>query len=190
MIKTALLLEFENLTDMRDSIGIMLLAYGEIEFGLLRCVGVVLNEDHDTAARILFRARGETARIEIADALVRPPFAKVGLGGKWSNAYGAAKICKNIRNQYAHCHWHQELLGNVVFLDFDQDSQKPEGSLELTRKSVTPELVAEQLKYFEYCVGMLWHIEPEYRKRANLKLVAESHEPKSVPAPRLYIQSN
>ena len=190
MIKTPLMMEFENLTDMRDSIGVMFVSYGEIEFGLLRCVAVALNDDFDTATRILFRARGEAARIDIADALVRPAFSRAGLGGKWSNAYGAAKTCKSIRNQYAHCHWFLELDGNVTFLDFDQDAQQPDGTIQLTRKAVSPELVAEQLRYFEYCVGMLWHIEPEYRKRVKLKLAGESHEPKSVPAPRLYIQKN
>lgn len=182
-----LLFEFDQFPAEREAIGRMLIAYGEIEFGLLTCVGAALDGDLDIAVRILFRARGESARIEIADAIVRPAFAKVDLAGKWSNAYGAAKVCKNIRNQYAHCHWLPQIDGTMTFLDLDQDSRQTEGEIKLSRKAISAELVAEQQRYFEYCLDLFWFLEPEYRKRAGLKLVSEFDEPKSIPAPRLYI---
>jgi hypothetical protein len=100
-----LLYEFHDFPDEQEAIGKMLIAYGELEFAILGCIGAVLNSDMAQALRILFRVRGEGARIEVADAILRPAFAKVGLGGKWGNALGAARACKNIRNQYAHCHW-------------------------------------------------------------------------------------
>jgi hypothetical protein len=183
-----LLFDFENYQAERDAIGTMLIAYGEIEFGLLNCVGVALGGDLDTAARILFRARGEAARIEIADAIVRPAFAKVNLDGKWSNAHGAAKFCKKIRNQYAHCHWiSNDTQGVLTFMDLDQDSKQPEGPIKLTRKVVNAELVASQQRYFEYCLDLFLFLEPEYRKRAGMKLVSEFDEPTSIPVPLLSI---
>ena len=76
----------------------MLMAYGEIEFGLLTLIATTMDDDHDLAAKILFRVRGEAARIDVSDALIRTAYYKVGLGPKWENALGAIKVCKKIRN--------------------------------------------------------------------------------------------
>jgi hypothetical protein len=181
-----LLFHFDDYPAEREAIGRMLIAYGEIEFGLLTCLGAAMGGDLDTAVRVLFRVRGEGARIEVADAIIRPAFTKVGLGGKWSNAYGAAKICKGIRNQYAHCHWIKS--GEVMtFFDLDQDSKLPEGTIQLTRKAINAVLVAEQQQYFEYCLHLLWFVEPEFRRLAGLESADQPPEPKSLAAPRQYI---
>src|ERR1700724_287307 len=100
-----MLYEFTNFPREREIVGQLLIAYGEIEYALLGCLRNVLDDDIHTATRILFRVQGESARIEVSDAIMRQAFMKVGLGAKWGNAIGAARICKNIRNQYAHCHW-------------------------------------------------------------------------------------
>jgi hypothetical protein len=178
---------FDEFPAERDAIGRMLIAYGDIEFGLLMLVSAALSNDTDTAMRILFRARGESARIEIADALIRPGFKKVDLDGKWSNAYGAAKICKNIRNQYAHCHWLP--VGSIMtFLDFDSDARQPEGEIKLTQKTFNLVLLSSQQQYFEYCLEMIWFLEQEYKKRAGLPVSdLLEPEPKSRAAPLLYI---
>ena len=186
---TKLLFEFDRFPAEREAIGKMLIAYGEIEFALLTCMGAVLSDQTlDTCTRILFRVHGEGARIEVADAIIRPAFSKVGLSGKWSNAYGAAKKCKNIRNQYAHCHWLP--LGSIMtFMDLDQDSRQPDGEIKLSLKTFNTVLIAAQQRYFEYCLDLLWFLEPEYRKQAGLPLGDDMHtvEPRPMDAPEQYI---
>jgi hypothetical protein len=171
----------------REAIGEMVIAYGEIEFALLTCLAGTLS-DHslDLASRILFRVRGEAARIEVADAIIRPAFTKVGLGGKWTNAHGAARHCKNIRNQYAHCHWLPR--DNVLtFMDLDQDSKQPEGDIKLTYRAVNVELVVKQREYFEYCLDLLWFLEAKYQKLAGLLHSHDLEEPKPIQPPPRYI---
>src|SRR5262249_27618216 len=98
-----LLIEFDKYPDELSLVGQMLLAYSEFEFELAKLIGHFLEGDTDRAARVFWRIQGEAARIEVADAILRPFFEKHNLAGKWCNALGALRYCKNIRNQYAHC---------------------------------------------------------------------------------------
>jgi hypothetical protein len=92
-----LVFEFDKFPKEHSVIGDMLLAYGEIEFVLLSLVSQVLDDDVSTGTRVLFRVGGEGARMEVADAILRPAYRKADLEGKWGVAIGAAKHCKNIR---------------------------------------------------------------------------------------------
>jgi hypothetical protein len=114
-------------------IGDMLLAYGEIEFVLLSLVSQVLDDDVSTGTRVLFRVRGEGARMEVADAILRPAYRKADLEGKWGVAIGAAKHCKNIRNQYAHCHWQiSSDERSLYFINLDAEVSSSSEKLQVT----------------------------------------------------------
>jgi hypothetical protein len=182
-----MLIEFINHDQERDIIGQLLIAYGEIEFGLLGCLRVVLDIDLSTAARIIFRVRGEGARIDVCDALMRPAFSKVRLGSKWDNAMGAAKHCKSIRNQYAHCHWqhHDETLR---FANFDVDARSKDGTLKVTLLPIDLDLLEKQRRYFEYALDWLYYLDDEYQKRVGKISNHSLSEPKSIPAPPLHIR--
>jgi|HubBroStandDraft_6_1064221.scaffolds.fasta_scaffold126942_2 hypothetical protein len=178
------LTEFEDFPAEREAIGNMLIGYGEIEFAILSCLSEV-NGDLETSARILFRVRGETPRIEVADAIMRPVFSGVGLGPKWGNAVGAIRICKNIRNQYAHCHWHQEDK-QLKFMDLDADAKSTEGDVEITYRFVDSGLIQKQTAYFSYALDWLYFLAAEYKRRAGRPVDRVPPEPKSIAAPPLY----
>src|SRR5437764_15054804 len=108
------LIEFVDFPQERDILGTLLIAYGEIEWALSVCVQHVLDISPSEATRIMFRVKG--ARIEVADAIARPAFTKIGLGAKWGNAIGPARHCRTIRNQYAHCHWRKFDDGVLRFI--------------------------------------------------------------------------
>jgi hypothetical protein len=180
-----LLYEFQDFPDEQEAIGKMLIAYGEIEFALLQCLAAVLDKDQDHALRILFRVAGEGPRLAVADAIIRPAFAKLGLDGKWGNATGAARTCKNIRNQYAHCHWilHDK---HLRFLNLDQGAQSPEGKLKVSLLPLYAPLVAQQLEFFEYTLSFLYWLEAEYQVKIGREKTHDLQEPKSICAPRLH----
>lgn len=181
-----LLIEFESFPAEREAIGQMLIAYGEIEFATLGLVGAVLNDDLDTSARILFRVRGEAARMDVADAIIRPALTKVGLGGKWGNAIGVARLCKNIRNQYAHCHW-QESNKRLRFMDLDADAKSPEGDMKVTFRAIDNEIVQKQLAYFVHALDWIYYLTDAYKKKTGEKIDGAGFlEPKSIAAPPLY----
>ena len=117
-----MLLEFEKFPRERDLIGQMLMTYGELEFALLGILSEILGTDVSTTTKVLFRVRGEAARLGVADAILRPAFASHGLKEKWITAHSAVRHCKNIRNQYAHCHW-QLFEEKLFFLDLDEDAE-------------------------------------------------------------------
>src|SRR5207249_9342099 len=71
---------------------------------LYTCLMNVLR-DSDSAMRVVFRTRGEERRILIADALMREKFNAIGLVNPYSEAISDMGWCRQIRNQYAHCHW-------------------------------------------------------------------------------------
>src|SRR4029079_8550030 len=101
-----------------EIIGRLLAGYTGIEFGLMMCVNSVI-DDYDAVFKALFRTRGETQRIEIADALGRHKFHATKLGTEFEMAIGNMQHCRKIRNQYSHCHWivGKESLG---FVDLEE----------------------------------------------------------------------
>jgi len=181
-----MLYEFTDFLREREIVGQLLIAYGEIEYALLGCLRRVLDNDIHTATRVLFRVKGEGAKIEVSDAIMRPAFIKVGLGPKWGNAIGAARICKNIRNQYAHCHWNLQ-DGILNFLNLDDDSQSAEGPIEVAFIKLDLSLLEEQLTYYKYAQDWLYYLAPEYQKRAGRLTSHDQSEPKSIAAPQLHI---
>lgn len=180
------LVEFEKFPLERELLGKLLIAYGEIEFALVDCLRQVLNNDLSTSIRILFRVRGEGARMEVADALVRPAFAGIGLGGKWGNAIGAARTCKNIRNQYAHCHWRLLDDGVLRFMNLDVEAETPEGPIKAEAIPLKLDLLQRQDQYFEYTLDWLYYLAEEYKKQAGRSSSHDLTEPKSISAPPLY----
>jgi hypothetical protein len=78
-------------------IGDMLAGYADLELRLLGCVRYALGDDIDIAARILYRTRGEEARISIADGIIRTRFETAGLGTTTCEAIADMSWCRRIR---------------------------------------------------------------------------------------------
>jgi hypothetical protein len=155
-----MLVEFENYPKERELIGTLLIAYAEIEFALFSLIAAVLGDTQDNAVQIFFRIRGEGARIEVSDAIVRPFLTKHGLGPKWSNAIGPLRLCKKIRNQYAHCHW-MLINENLSFLDFDSAVESSSENSKVSMRAVDNALLQKQRLYFEYALDWLYYLASE-----------------------------
>jgi hypothetical protein len=182
---TDILREFEAFPREKELIGSMLIAYGEIEFALFSLVDAIL-DTQDNAVEIFFRIQGEGARISVADAIIRPFLEKEGLGAKWSNAVGPVRLCKSIRNQYAHCHW-MLVEEKLHFIDFDQSVKVGNSDKKLFMKLVEHELLERQFANFGYALDWLYYLDAEYQLRSG-KIRSHDHkEPKSIAAPPLYI---
>jgi hypothetical protein len=186
-----MLVEFVDFPQEREIIGTMLIAYGEIEWALAVCVQHALNVTPSEATRILFRVAGEGPRMSVADAIVRPIFAKVGLEGEWGNAIGAAKQCRKIRNQYAHCHWRKFNDGVLRFVNLDQEAADPaDGPLIVDAIPLKLELLQRQRAYFIYALDLLYYLEEEYKVRAGRSSSHSQVRPRSVAQPPLYDRPN
>jgi hypothetical protein len=185
MVETVLLNEFKGYEQERDLIGKMLIAYGELEFALLGCVRKASKRDMHTCVRILFRAKGESARLGIADAILRPVFAARGnLEDKWITAYAAIRHCKNIRNQYAHCHWRIH-KGKLCFIDLDEEAKSHYGPMHVVYRPVDLALLERQFLYFGYAIDYLYFFYEKLAGTASPKRPKGPPypEPKSIPRP-------
>jgi hypothetical protein len=177
-----LLVEFEEHQEEKTLIGEMLIAYGELEFAIVQMLAHAFTKGNDTSARLMFRVRGESARIEVADAILRPELETIGLGGKWSNAIGALRYCKEVRNQYAHCHWWKTKDQPLCFMNLDSDATAASGEMTVSLEPVDLPLIRQQRQYFEYTSELLYYLESRYRERLGKEADA-APEPKSIPQP-------
>jgi hypothetical protein len=182
----SMLAEFENFPKEKALIGEMLIAYGEIEFVITRMLAAFFKDtgSEDTAARMFFRVKGEGPRLDVADAILRPQLKKFSLSGKWGNALGAARHCKTIRNQFAHCHWFLDQENKVLsFMNLDVDAASGEGEMLVRFEPIDLPLIEAQHQYFDYAIALLYFLDQEYRRKQGMKSAHDFSEPKSIPQP-------
>jgi hypothetical protein len=144
---------FANHPAEMSQIGQMLVGYGELEFRLCVCLASAIG-DLDTAFLTFFRARGEDARLQIADALMRRHYFAAGLGEKYNAILSAYRVCRPIRNQYAHCHW--DIQKAIFLTDFDSTVRKDARETpNFTFVNVDRTLLTRQVAYFSYTYDLL-----------------------------------
>jgi hypothetical protein len=103
-------------------IGRLLAGYTNLEVTLMNCVQVV-RDDFDAVLKAMFRRRGATRRINIADEFGRQFYRDRGLGTEFDTGVGAVRHCMEIRNKYAHCVWHNDHSGKLGFVNFEDIAQ-------------------------------------------------------------------
>ncbi len=177
-----LLLEFDEHPQEQALVGRMLMAYGEFESQTAKLVGHAFDGNYALGGRIFWRVHGAAARIDVADAIIRPFFESIGLLGQWSNALGALRYCKDIRNQYAHCNWFTEKGKPLTFINFDKDVASPEGELMLQLYPTDLTLLQKQCEYFEYTNDWLFFLDCRCRRRRGVS-APDAVAPKSIPQP-------
>lgn len=180
-----LLTEFEHYPEEGRIIGRLLAAYGELEFALMSCVSVVMGRDTNTACRILFRVKGESARIEVSDAILRPAFSQLKLEGQWGAAIGALHHCRRIRNQFAHCHWWADENG-LFFMNFDDDVKSTSSTLQTELSNIDTCLLQRQEAYFEYTLNWMFYLTAEVQKRQRIQTSQPFLAPQSNKPPPLH----
>jgi hypothetical protein len=182
--------EFQTFKEEGIIIGRLLAGYGSLESTLSSCVGMA-KHDIDTVIKVMFRARGETQRIDVADAIGRPLYRKLGLANEFSEAIADMRFCLKIRNQFAHCQWHDDNTGRLCFVDMEEIA-KPDTFIHdltaLTFNYLTLALLKEQEAYFVYVADCLLFLNYEGRRLAGKPSIPARSKPKKVPKPPLYIR--
>lgn len=80
-------------------VGKLVAGYGDLEFSLAECLSATMGDDLSMACRIMFRVRGEEARIQVADGGMRVQFDEIGLINTYTEAVADMHWCRRIRNQ-------------------------------------------------------------------------------------------
>jgi hypothetical protein len=168
----------------------MLAGYGELEYFWSQCLGAVLRDDN-AALHMLFRVRGEKARLDIADAILAPRFGAVGLAGEYANALGAMHWCRRVRNQYAHSHWTREGGDLCIFSMEDAAKRTDDGSdPPISVRPLKLSLLSDQERYFLYTLRALKHLRAAYLlttgQETGQSTSPPSAPPKAMPQPKMH----
>jgi hypothetical protein len=94
-------------------------SYSDLERAVAVLLGASIG-DNRPAFRMMFRILGETARVNAADAMMQHKYCEVGLESEYAVAIGAVKFCIKIRNQFAHCHWVDDVHAGLFFANFQE----------------------------------------------------------------------
>jgi hypothetical protein len=176
---------FDHFPEEGRLIGRMLVGYGEIEYALTMCATAILS-DFNVVVKVLFRARGEESRIEIADALMRHQFEAAGLFHPYAEAIADAHHCRKIRNQFAHTYFDGLDPNCLHFVSFEETGKQKTTDTTVHRKPVQLNLLIKQEAYFGYVQWCLFFLEKEYRKQVGQIANHDLSLPKKLPRPPLY----
>jgi|SRR6185503_6258480 len=170
-----------------EIVGRILGGYPELEFAMLICV-YEAREDFDAVFKSLFGVRGETRRVQKAEALGRPNYQKLGLGTEFEMAIGAMRHFLRIRNQYAHAHWLANPTGlGVVDLEEPLDQgAKVDGSSQFKFHETNLEILKTQEKFGVNVREMFHWLEVEAMSRRGKLPKNQVPKPKQVAQPLLY----
>jgi hypothetical protein len=95
----------------------------------------------------------------------------------------AVRYCLKIRNQYAHCHYSDQ-LGHGLFLTTLGAAADAKGDFEYLWLHIDVPLLDKQEQYFLYTVQCLQYLHEEYRLRSGKSSVPFFFQwPKALPQP-------
>jgi hypothetical protein len=159
-------------------IGRLLAGYGELEFALGLCVTAVIG-DIDVMVKVLFRSRGEEARISIADALVRHKFVGTPLYEPYQQAISDMQHCKTIRNQYAHCHFDGQDTDVLRFVDLEKTAKSTTDTV-VKRTPLGLDVLQAQEEFFGFVEWRLFWLSAEYDKAAGKTPIRTVTKPPAI----------
>jgi hypothetical protein len=170
-------------------IRLCLAGYTNLEVGLMHCVQVV-RDDFDAVLKAMFRPRGETSRIDIADSLGRHFYHDRGLGTEFEMGVSAVRYSLKIRNQYAHCVWYDDKSGKLAFVNLEEiagDNTRLNDLKSLTTWHVDVPLLMAQEQYFVYADKILMWTNYEGRLRDKKLQNNPAQKPPPLKQPDLKI---
>jgi hypothetical protein len=150
-------------------IGRLMVDYGELELDLMNCVQVARSFDLNATLKAMFRVRGESNRIDIADGLGRTAYVAVNLETEFDSMIAAMKHCLRIRNKYAHAYWHDPDMGKALcYVSVEELAKEPAEVRDLTALKfffIDEELLLRQEAFFWYTRNLINQL--NYQGRFN-----------------------
>ena len=169
-------------------IGRLLAGYSDLEIGLMFCV-MIARDDFNAALKTMYRVRGESQRILLADALARERFRSLGLGTQFEMVVGSMHHCRKIRNQFAHCAWYGDASGSVTFASLEEMAERHEsfvGFDALPVRRVGLGLLQMHEAYFEYVDAVLVWLQHEAKVLLGKATSNPFERPKQLDQPPLH----
>jgi len=143
-------------------IGRLLAGYGDLELEMCTCISQLPNGDIDSAVKKIFGKRGAERRIEMAEEVLIPAYTAIGMGAEISGTLSDMHWCREIRNQFAHCHFVSWGPFGIRFVDLENVAKLTGRIRKLAHSSADISLstLKSQEAYFNYvqtCFQILAH---------------------------------
>jgi hypothetical protein len=168
-------------------IGRILVDYGELEVDLMNCVQVARSFDLNGTLKAMFRVRGETNRIDVADGLGRSSYVAANLGTEFDTMIKAIRQCLRFRNKYAHAIWHDPDSGkNLCYVSLEELAKEPDDVPDLKALTfffIDEALLLQQETFFEYARSLISYVNAQGQaNRAGLRRQYQPPTPVAPPA--------
>lgn len=181
---------FTKFNDEGIIIGRLLAGYADLELDLFHCVNAV-RDDFDTIFKAMFKTRGETNRINMAEIFGQQHYRNLDMDTQFEKAIAAVRFCLKIRNQYSHCTWWDDYSGKVAFANLEDIANGNDlvtDFKKLGTRHVDVTTLIQQESYFEYTDNILVWVNFEGRRRAGKQSIPPQPIPLEQKLPPLYIQ--
>jgi hypothetical protein len=145
-------------------LGQILAGYGELELSMCQCLVVTKGYTFDGPIREVFGKRGAEARIREIKKLLLADYTNAGLDADLVEVLDDMDWCREIRNQYAHCHWYWTQSEGLCFVNLEELAKQPTSieNLTGTRHPIKLPLLKEQEAFFDYVKETLWYLADAY----------------------------
>jgi hypothetical protein len=155
-------------------IGRLLVDYGELEVDLMNCVQVARSFDLNSTLKAMFRVRGETNRIDVADGLGRMAYVSANLEAEFDAMITSIRQCLRFRNKYAHAIWHDPDGGkHLCYVSLEELAKEPAEVRDLTALTffyIDEALLLKQEQFFEYTRSLINYVNAQGQaNRAGLR---------------------
>jgi hypothetical protein len=174
-------------------IGRLLVDYGELELDLMNCVQVARSYDLNATLKAMFRIRGETNRIDIADGLGRAAYVDVNMEAEFDSMIAAIRHCLRIRNKYAHAYWHDPDMGKqLCYVSLDELAKEAAEVRDLTALTfffIDETLLLQQERFFEYTRALINYVNHQGRYNSGALRQQIFPSPAVVAPPPYYVRS-
>jgi hypothetical protein len=136
-------------------VGRLLTGYTAIEYQLCMCAGMGGGDVQKAIVELFSKRIGETRRVGVANRFGGAGYATAGLGKEFEQAIDDTLWCVRIRNQYAHCIWHNYVDALQLLFAHMEEIAAPTGpgpdTANLTFFAVDVDLLTRQEDFF-FCV--------------------------------------
>jgi hypothetical protein len=175
---------FDRFKREGEIIGRMVIEYGELEWDLCLLVGHVIG-DFDVALKTMYRSRGETQRIDVADALARNRLAIGRVRTIYEETVAHMRCCLKIRNQYAHTNWVDTVSDGLCFINIEEVA-KTNDVVELSslqQYQLNLKIIEDQQRFFVQVMQNMRYLNMEIQYLNGTSQVQGFHYVKGVKRP-------
>ncbi|MBB6192405.1 hypothetical protein FHS51_002648 [Sphingobium wenxiniae] len=137
--------------------------------------------------KTLYRSRGETQRIDIADALIRNRIDDPKLKQTYETTLAHMRVCLTIRNRYAHANWLHAGSDKLAYIDIEElaKSNSPVDMSSMQLYHVDIATVEDQARFFNEVMQNMRYLNMEMQYVKGSSTMTGFHYIPNIKRPKM-----